>query len=53
MPIHKNSKKLCDFVTVQWQAIIQTDVDLFVNSVTAVKLVQSNWLPLVSLTKAQ
>ena len=39
--------------TVQWQAIIQTNVGLFVNSVTAVKLVQSNWLPLVPLTKAQ
>ena len=39
--------------TVQWQAIIQTNVGLFVNSVTAVKLVQSNWLPLDPLTKAQ
>ena len=39
--------------TVQWQAIIQTNVGLFVNSVTAVKLVHSNWLPLVPLTNAQ
>ena len=38
--------------TVQCQDIIQTNVGLFVNSVTAVTLVQSNWLPLVPLTKA-
>ena len=32
---------------------VQTNVGLFVNSVTAVKIIQRNWLPLVPLTKAQ